>query len=64
MNQNDEHPILTAVATTIADGLPVDWESLFVAHPEIAEDLRSLRDLQELDAARRKVAAEEGTTPA
>jgi hypothetical protein len=52
MIENDEHPILMAVATTIADGLPVDWESLIGAHPEIAEDLRTLRVLQEIEKAR------------
>jgi hypothetical protein len=55
MKQSEEHPILMAVATTIADGHPVDWESLVAAHPEIAEDLHTLRVLQEIELARRKV---------
>jgi hypothetical protein len=58
MNRSEEHPILVEVATTIADGLPVDWDSLIAAHPEIAEDLETLRVLQTMDATRRKVAAE------
>lgn len=58
MNPNEEHPILVAVATTIADGLPVDWASLSAAHPEIAADLEALRVLQEMADARRRVAAE------
>lgn len=58
MNQPDEHPILIAVATTIADGLPVDWESLAAAHPELEEDLGALRVLQEMEMARRGTATE------
>lgn len=53
MNEGEEHPILIAVATNIADGMPVDWESLIQEHPEIAEDLKELRVLQEVEAARR-----------
>ena len=54
MNQRDEHPVLVAVATTIADGLSVDWESLSAEHPEIADDLNALRVLQEMEMAKRK----------
>ena len=51
MNEHEEHPILVAVATTIADGLPVDWENLIVEHPAIAADLAELRVLQEVETA-------------
>jgi len=51
MNEPEEHPILVAVATTIADGLPVDWESLIAEHPEMAEELEGLRVLQGVEAA-------------
>lgn len=54
MNENDENPILIAVAETIADGLPVDWESLIREHPEIAKDLRELQVLQGVESARRQ----------
>lgn len=54
MNENDENPILIAVAETIADGLPVDWESLIHEHPEVAGDLRELRVLQGVESARRQ----------
>lgn len=53
MKGNEENPILIAVAETIADGLPVDWESLIKGHPEIAEDLLELRVLQGVENARR-----------
>jgi len=52
MAEQSEHPILIAVATTIADGLPVDWENLIDGHPEIAEDLRTLRLLSKVPEAR------------
>lgn len=52
MNENREDPILVEVATTIADGLPVDWESLIAEHPELAEDLQELRVLQGVGSAR------------
>jgi hypothetical protein len=58
MNDHDEHPILIAVATTIADGMPVDWESLMAEHPEIAKDLEELRVLQGVEAGVRKGAGE------
>jgi hypothetical protein len=51
MKQNEEHPILLAVARTIADAMPVDWEGLAAEHPEIADDLGALRALQEMQAA-------------
>ena len=51
MNEPNEHPILVAVATTIADGHPVDWESLKREYPELAEDLEWLRVLQGVEAA-------------
>jgi len=51
------HPILVAVATTIADGLPVDWESLAASHPEIRNDLRALRLIQEIERLARRTAA-------
>lgn len=49
MSESDEHSILVAVATTIADGHPVDWKSLMAEHPEIAEDLEALRVLQTVE---------------
>jgi hypothetical protein len=58
MSEPEVHPILIAVATTIADGLPVDWESLAAQHPELEQDLRGLRVLQEMEVARRGTAAE------
>jgi len=58
MNENDENLVLIAVATTIADGLPVDWESLMAEHPEIAEDLGELRVLQGVESARRQAGRE------
>jgi hypothetical protein len=51
MNENREDPVLVEVATTIADGLPVDWESLIAEHPELAEDLQELRVLQGVGSA-------------
>ena len=57
---HSEHPVLIEVATTIADGMPVDWESLRTAHPEFSEELEGLRVLQELEAARRRAAEEKG----
>jgi hypothetical protein len=51
MKQNEEHPILLAVARTISDGMPVDWEALAAEHREIADDLRALRTLQEMQVA-------------
>jgi len=51
MNENEEHPILLAVATTISDGMPVDWETLTAEHPEVADDLRALAALQEMQGA-------------
>jgi len=51
MNEHEDHPILVAVATTIADGLPVDWENLIAEHPAIAADLAELRVLQEVETA-------------
>lgn len=59
MTENDENPILIAVAETIADGLPVDWESLIQEHPQIAEDLRELRVLQGVENARRQSGREQ-----
>jgi len=61
MKPNEDNALLVAVATTIADGLPVDWESLFAANPELAEELKALRVLEEMEAARRKAAEERGT---
>lgn len=58
MNEREVHPVLIAVATTIADGLPVDWESLAAEHPELGEDLAGLRVLQEMEMARRGAATE------
>jgi hypothetical protein len=58
MNDHEEHPILIAVATTIADGLPVDWDSVIAEHPEIAKDLEELRVLQGVEAGVRKGADE------
>lgn len=60
MNEREEHPILIAVATNIADGMPVDWESLIQEHPEIAEDLKELRVLQGVEVARRQAEVERG----
>ena len=51
MNVDDENPILVAVATTIADGHPVDWESLIAEHPEMARELEELRVLQGVENA-------------
>jgi hypothetical protein len=59
MTEPNEDPILEAVAATIADGLPVDWESLIAEHPEIANDLRELQVLQGVDGARRGVGPEQ-----
>ena len=56
MNEREENPILVAVATTIADGHPVDWASLMAEHPEIAEDLEELRVLQGVEAASSRAA--------
>ena len=39
------------VATTIADGHPVDWESLIAEHPELEAELTLLRVLQRLETA-------------
>jgi len=58
MTDPKEDPVLAAVATTIADGLPVDWESLFAEQPHLAEELRELRILQEVRAAGRADAKE------
>jgi hypothetical protein len=52
MKTNDEHPLLVAIATTIADGLPVDWEHLTAEHPELARELRSLRELEKIRSTR------------
>ena len=52
MKTNDEHPLLVAVATTIADGLPVDWEHLTAEHPELARELASLRELEKIRSTR------------
>lgn len=57
MNEHDEDPLLVAIATTIADGHPVDWEHQFAAHPELTADLEALRQLEALEAARRNLAA-------
>jgi hypothetical protein len=57
MNERDENPILVAVATTIADGHPVDWASLMAEHPEIAADLEELRVLQGVEAASSRAAS-------
>ena len=54
MNDPHEDPVLVEVAKTIADGLPVDWDSLMAEHPELAKDLRELKVLQEVQAARSK----------
>lgn len=54
MNDTYDDPLLVAVANTIADGLPVDWESLMLEHPDLAEDLRQLKVLQEVQGARRQ----------
>ena len=59
MSEHEEDPILIAVATTIADGHPVDWESLIAEHAEVAEDLRGLRLLQEVRAAQESARREE-----
>jgi hypothetical protein len=56
MNEREENPILVAVATTIADGHPVDWASLMAEHPEIAADLEELRVLQGVEAASSRAA--------
>jgi hypothetical protein len=58
MNERDENPVLIEVAITIADGLPVDWESLLAEHPDIAEDLRELQVLQGVEEARRRAGRE------
>ncbi len=58
MNEHVEHPLLVAVASTIADGLPVDWGSLLAGHPEIAEDLKALQMLQEMQSARLALTSE------
>jgi hypothetical protein len=60
MNTSPEDPILIAVATTVADGLPVDWESLIVEHPAIAADLRALRVLQGVAVAGDSMGDEKG----
>ena len=52
MKTNDEHPLLVAIATTIADGLPVDWEHLTREHPELARELASLRELEKIRSTR------------
>jgi len=60
MKQSEENPVLVAVATTIADGHPVDWESLCAEHPEIREDLEEMRALQGIEIARRKAEGDPG----
>lgn len=56
--EREENPVLIAVATTIADGHPVDWESLVAEHPEMAEELRSLQVIEEIERARLKAELE------
>ena len=58
MNEHDEDSILEAVAATIADGFPVDWENLIAEHPGIAKDLLELQVLQGVDGARREAGRE------
>jgi hypothetical protein len=53
MKPIEEHAVLVAVATTIADGHPVDWESLIREHPELEADLRALQVLGQIEQARR-----------
>jgi len=54
MNEEKETPLLVAVAMTIADGLPVDWDSLLAEHPDLEGDLKTLRVLQDVEAAGRE----------
>ena len=58
MTQPDEHPILVEIATTIADGQPVDWESLAAEHPELRSELEALKVLQAVEASRRAAGEE------
>lgn len=58
MNERDENPLLVEVATTIADGFPVDWETLLAEHPELGDELRELQVLQKVEAARKGGAAD------
>lgn len=51
MTNPDEHPVLVAVATTIADGHPVDWESLLKEYPDLTRELEELRVLQGVEMA-------------
>ena len=53
MNDGYEDPVLVAVANTIADGLSIDWDSLIEEHPQLIDDLRELKVLQEVRAAKR-----------
>ena len=59
MNEREENPVLVAVATTIADGLPVDWAGLAAAHPDLEEDLKGLRVLQDLERMKQAGTSEE-----
>jgi len=47
----DRSSTLESVAEAVADGLPVDWEGLEVAEPELAEHLRLMKMFQALIAA-------------
>lgn len=64
MNPNhEEDPVLVAVATTIADGLPVDWRHLIEDHPALAGELQALRELERIELARRSLASPRADEP-
>ena len=54
MTEPKENPILVSVATTIADGFPVDWDNLIAEYPEVADDLQALRVLQKVPEVRQQ----------
>lgn len=63
MNEPDEHPILIAVATTIADGHPVDWAAVMAEHPDLVEELEELRVLQEVEDVSSRIGEEGSREP-
>jgi hypothetical protein len=51
------NPMLVSVAEAVADGVPVDWEGLMAAEPEVAEHLGLLRLFEGIIAAHRDLGA-------
>jgi len=48
MSPNEEDPILLSIATTIADGHPVDWSGMRENYPDMEQYLESLRLLERI----------------